>query len=210
MAKRNYPNDNYVWYNDDNRVAILERATSSSSDTTTEKYDTIQSSGDLSGTITGVTRSTTTATYTCSAAHSLTTDDRVSISGTTDYNDADLASQAVTVTSTTIFTMTLSEASGSTESGLSASFTSLFINDGLRLTYHSKYESVSAVTDDLKTSVGLDSGMHHFLIYYVKYRLYEDMGDLQSASYFKKMFDIMVTRYPSRKSGVRALAVPRI
>ena len=31
MAKRNFPNDYYAWYNDDNRIAILELVTSTDS-----------------------------------------------------------------------------------------------------------------------------------------------------------------------------------
>ena len=213
MAKRNYPNDYYAWYNDDDRIAILERVTSTdSSQTHREVWDSFQSSGDLSGTITGVTRSSSTATYTTSAAHGLADNDRVSIAGTTNFNDDDLSSQTVTVTgfSTTTFGMTLSAASGATESGLSATFTSLFVDDGLRLTYHSKYSPVSAITDDLKTSSGLDSGMHHALVNYVKCRLFQDMGDIQQAEYYRKLFEEIFKKYPSRKSGVRYLSVPRI
>ena len=120
MAERTYPNDYFAWFNDDQRLAILslDTTSTSSSERTTEKYDTFQGDGNLSSTITGVTRSGTTATYTTSSAHSLAVNDRVSISGTTAYNDDDLASQTVqTVPSTTTFTMTLSAGSGSTESG---------------------------------------------------------------------------------------------
>ena len=203
MAKRNYPNNYYAWYNDDNRVAILERVTSTdNTETHRQDWDTFQSSGDLSGTISDLDGSGSTATATTSAAHNLENNDRITISGTTTY----AGKYTVTVSNTTQFTFTHT-GSTSNETG---SFVSLFVDDGLRLTYHSKYEPVSAITADLKTSIGLDSGMHHAIVCYVKYRLYEDMGDLQSASYFKKMFDIAVKQYPSRKSGVRALAVPRI
>jgi trans-aconitate methyltransferase len=40
--------------------------------------------------------------------------------------------------------------------------------------------------------------------------MYEDMGDLQQAQYFRTMYDKMVKQYPLRKSGVRALSVPRL
>ena len=140
MAERNYPNDYFAWFNDDQRLAILSLDTTStdSSERTTERYDTFQGSGNLSGTITTVTLSSTTATYTTSAVHGLATNDRITVSGTTNFNDDDLASQAVTVTSTTQFTMTVSSGGAGNESGLSASFTSLFIDDGLRMTYKSK------------------------------------------------------------------------
>ena len=92
----------------------------------------------------------------------------------------------------------------------SGTWTSLFVDNGLRVTFHSKYEEVNAVSDDLKTGAGLDSGMHHGLVYYVKFRLFQDMGDLQQAEYYRKLFQEIFTKYPSRKSGVRYLQVPRV
>ena len=84
------------------------------------------------------------------------------------------------------------------------------ITDGLRITYHSKYETVDAVTDDLKDDAGLDSGMHVSVLCYIKARLFEDAGDLQKAQYFRKMHTKMIKEYPLRKTGVRQLAVPRL
>ena len=211
--KRTYPNNYFAWYNDEDRLAILSVDNSTtSSERTTEKYDTFQGDGNLSGTITGVTRSSTTATYTASAAHGLADGDRVSISGTTNFNDADLASQTVTVTgfSTTTFGMTLSAGSGATESGLTASWESLFIDNGLRITYTAKYGTIDAQTEDLKTEAGLDSGLHPAVVCYIKARMFEDMGDLQRAQYFSAMYEKMMRQYPLRKSGVRTLAVPRL
>ena len=89
-------------------------------------------------------------------------------------------------------------------------FTSLFIDNGFRLTYHSKYTAVTAQTDDLQSTSGLDSGMHHALVYYLKFRLSQDMGDVQQAMYYKKLFDDLIKKYPIRKSGVRFLSVPRM
>ena len=78
MAKRDYPNKNFAWYNDDNRLAILEiDAESTAGETTREKYDSFQSEDDVS--------------------------------------------------------------------------------NGLRITFHAKYETIDAVTDDLITDGGLDS-----------------------------------------------------
>ena len=210
--KRTYPNDYFAWYNDEDRLAILTQdTTATSGERTTEKYDTFQGSGNLSGTITGVTRSGTTATYTTSAAHSLAVNDRVTISGTTAYNDAELASQSiVTVPSTTTFTMTLSAGSGSTESGLSASMVSLFINDGIRMTYKSKYETVTASTEDLNTDIGLDTSLHPQLVCYMKSRLYEDQGNMEQANYFRQMYEQQMMKQRSRKSGVRSLSVPNM
>ena len=213
MAERAYPNDYFTWYNDDQRLAILSLDTTStdSSERTTEKYDTFQGDGNLSSTITGVTRSSTTATYTTSAAHSLAASDRVTISGTTNFNDAALANQTVqSVPSTTTFTMTLSAGSGDTESGLSASMTSLFIDDGIRITYKAKYETVDAVTDDLDTDIGLDTSLHPSLVNYVKARLYEDQGNGEQAQYHNSMYDNSMMKQRSRKSGVRVLSVPSL
>ena len=84
------------------------------------------------------------------------------------------------------------------------------VTNGLRITYHSKYETIDAQTDDLKTDAGLDSGMHVSILCYVKSRLLEDMGDLQKAQYFRTMYEKMMKSYPLRKTGVRALSVPRL
>ena len=128
--KRTYPNDYFVWYNDDNRLAILcEDTTSTNGERTKEKYDT--------------------------------------------YQDSDVTA-------------------------------------GIRITYKSKYGTIDAQTEDLKTEAGLDSGLHPAVVCYMKSRMFEDMGDLQKAQYFNKMYDKMVKQYPLRKSGVRNLSVPRL
>ena len=84
------------------------------------------------------------------------------------------------------------------------------VTGGLRLTYSSKYETIDAQDEDLKTTAGLDSGLHPAVVYYVKSRMFEDIGDIQKAQYFRAMYDKMIKQYPSRKSGVRALSVPRL
>ena len=210
--KRTYPNTYFAWYNDDNRLAILCEDTATSGERTTERYDSFQGDGNLSSTITGVTRSGTTATYTTSSAHGLVDGDRVTISGTTNFNDAALSSQAVTVTgySTTTFGMTLSAESGATESGLTATVTSLFIDNGLRITYHSKYEEATATTNNLQSDLGLDSTLHNAVVCYVKARLYEDDEDLEYAAYYRQMYEQKVKKYRSRRSGVRVLSVPKL
>ena len=209
MAERNYPNDYFAWFNDDQRLAILSLDTTStdSSERTTEKYDTFQGTGNLSGTITGVTRSTTTATYTASAAHGLAVNDRVSISGTTNFNDDNLASQSViTVADTNTFTMTRSSSDSNTNE--TGTFTSLFIDNGLRMTYKSKYETVTASTENLDTDIGLDTSLHPQLVCYMKSRLYEDQGNFEQANYFRQMYEQQMMKQRSRKSGVRSLSVP--
>ena len=130
MANRTYPNSNFAWYNDDNRIAIVARDdTSTSGERTKEKYDT--------------------------------------------YQDDD-------------------------------------VTGGLRITTNSRFDYVDSQSDNLKTDIGLDTGFHAFVICYMKARLYEDIGDLQKAQYFKTMYEKMVRQYPSRKSGVRALSVPKL
>jgi hypothetical protein len=213
MATRNYPNDYFVWFNDDQRLGVLCLDTTSTDSTaiTNERYDTFQGDGNLSATITGVTRSGSVATYTTSAAHGLAVGDRISISGTTNFNDSDLASKAVqTVPSTTTFTMSLSAETASNETSITASLTSLFIDNGLRITYKSKYETVSAITEDLDTDIGLDTSLHPSLVAYLKHRLYEDQGEMDKVGYFKNVYDQSVMKQRSRKSGVRVLAVPKL
>ena len=213
MATRDKPNSYFAWYNDDDRLAIVEKQldTTSSKGITSGEYDSFYSGGNLSGTITGVTRSSTTATYTASAAHGLAVGDTVTISGTTAYNDDELSSQAVaSVPSTTTWTMTLSAGSGSTESGLTASWASLFVDDGIRMTIHSKYEDVTVITTELDTTHGLDSSMHSSVLDYVKSRVLEDMGQLEQAQFFRNRFETSVSKKRTRRSGVRFLSVPKL
>ena len=130
MANRTYPNSNFAWYNDDNRIAIVARDdTATSGERTKEKYDT--------------------------------------------YQDAD-------------------------------------VTGGLRITTNSRFDYVDAQTDNLKTNIGLDTGLHASVVCYVKARLFEDIGDLQKSQYFRVMYEKMMKQYPSRKSGVRHLAVPKL
>ena len=42
------------------------------------------------------------------------------------------------------------------------------VTNGIRLTYHSKYETASAVTEDLKSDLGVDSGLHKYVLDYIK------------------------------------------
>ena len=86
------------------------------------------------------------------------------------------------------------------------------VTNGLRITYHSKYTPIttSNLTGQLSTTHGVDTGLQACLLYYVKARLFEDQGNLQQAQYFRQMYEREVKRYPSRKSGVRILAVPKI
>ena len=210
MAERNYPNDYFAWFNDDQRIAILSLDTTStdSGERTTEKYDTFQGSGNISGSITDADCSGTTITFT-SASHGLAVNDRVSISGTTNFNDDNLASQSVaTVADADTFTMTRSSSDSNTNE--TGTFTSLFIDNGLRMTYKSKYETVTASTEDLDTDIGLDTSLHPQLVCYMKSRLYEDQGNMEQANYFRQMYEQQMMKQRARKSGVRALSVPNM
>ena len=84
------------------------------------------------------------------------------------------------------------------------------VTAGIRITYKSKYGTIDSQTEDLKTEAGLDSGLHPAVVCYLKIRMFEDIGDIQKASYFRNMYDKMVKQYPLRKSGVRSLAVSRL
>ena len=205
MAERNYPNDYFAWFNDDQRLAILSLDTTStdSSERTTEKYDTFQGSGNLSGTITASSTSAGSTVVFTSASHGLAINDRVTISGTTSY-DGDYAVTASSDSNTFSISATNSE---STETG---TFTSLFIDDGLRMTYKSKYETVTAVTEDLDTDIGLDTSLQPQLVCYMKSRLYEDQGNMEQANYFRQMYEQQMMKQRSRKSGVRSLSVPNM
>ena len=84
------------------------------------------------------------------------------------------------------------------------------VSSGIRISYHGRYKNATNIEDDLKKDLGLDVGLHKSIVCYLKYRMYEDMGDLQKGQYYKGMFDKMVKQIPSRKSGVRFLSVPRM
>ena len=215
MAERTYPNDYFAWYNDDQRLAILSLDTTStdSSERTTEKYDTFQGAGNLSGTITGFSDYNSTVAGTTlvnDASHDLATGDRITISSSPDsyYDTASSNSDgnySITVINSSTFYIT---ATYSAED--SGSWTSLFIDNGLRITYKAKYTEVSAVTNNLDTDIGLDTSLHTCLVCYVKSRIYEDQGNFEQANYFRQMYNNLVMKQSSRKSGVSTLAVPNL
>ena len=204
MASRTYPNDYFAWFNDDQRIAILclDTTSTTSSERTTEKYDTFQDGGNLSGTITATSTSAGESVNVTSTAHGLTTDDRITISSTTSYD----GTYSITLVDVDTFTISATN-STSTETG---SWVSLFIDDGLRITYKSKFETVTAVTEDLDDDIGLDTGLHPQLVCYMKSRLYEDQGNFEQANYFRQMYENQMMKQRSRKSGIRSLAVPNL
>ena len=207
MANRNFPNDYYAWYNDDSRLGILSKTTTSDTTTSRELYDTFQGTGDLNGSITASSTGAGSTVVFTSASHGLAVGDRISITGTTTYD----GNHAVTAKNTNTFTISATNStSDEGASDNSVQFASLFVDNGLRYTYRAKYTAITAQNQDLKTTSGLDSGLHHMVLCYVKARLFEDAGDIERASYYRRMFESGVHKYPLRKSGVRALAVPRI
>ena len=82
--------------------------------------------GGITGTITGVTRLGTALTFTTSTdPHGLVAYDFITVSGTTNFNTANLATGRVESTSnSTSFVVTAASASGANESGLSATYVS--------------------------------------------------------------------------------------
>ena len=204
MASRTYPNDYFAWFNDDQRLAILclDTTSTTSSERTTEKYDTYQDGGNLSGTITATSTSAGSSVNVTSTAHGLTTDDRITISGTTTYD----GTYSITLVDANTFTISATN-STSTETG---SWVSLFVDNGLRITYKSKFETVTAVTEDLDDDIGLDTSLHPQLVCYMKSRLYEDQGNFEQANYFRQMYENQMMKQRSRKSGVRGLSVPNL
>tara|TARA_R110000824_G_scaffold399549_1_gene605149 strand:+ start:446 stop:853 length:408 start_codon:yes stop_codon:yes gene_type:complete len=132
-TKRNFPNDYFAWYNDDDRLAIVSKVVSNdvsdSTETSTDTYDT---------------------------------------------------------------------------------YTGSSVTSGLRIHYHAKYGQVTQITDDLRIDSGVDISLQPAIIDYIKSRLLEDTGDLQRAAYYKAKYERTIKQYPHRKSGVRALSVPRL
>jgi hypothetical protein len=206
--KRTYPNNYFSWYNDEDRLAILTQdTTATSGERTKEKYDSFQGDGNLSGNLTASSTSAGAFVDFTSASHGLAVDDRVVISGTTSYD----GNHAVTVVGdANTFRIAATNSTSNEGASSGVTFTSLFVDNGLRITYTAKYGTIDAQTEDLKTEAGLDSGLHPSVVCYIKSRMFEDIGDIQKAQYFKVMYDKMVKQYPLRKSGVRALSVPRM
>ena len=202
MATRDKPNSYFAWYNDDDRLAIVERQldTNSSKGIDSGEYDSFYSGGNLSGSITASTTSST-ITFT-SASHGLAVNDTLTISDTTSY-DGDVTVTAVT-------TNTFSIAGTNSESSETGSWVSLFVDDGIRMTIHSKYEEVTAITTNLDTTHGLDNSMHTSVLDYVKSRVSEDMGQMEQAQFFRTRFEASVSKKTTRRSGVRFLSVPKL
>ena len=89
-------------------------------------------------------------------------------------------------------------------------FTDSTVTDGIKMTIHSKYETATALTDDIQTTCGLNESMHVHVLEYVKSRVLEDHGDMEKAAFFRGKYDSGVMKKPTRKSGVRVLLVPEL
>ena len=89
-------------------------------------------------------------------------------------------------------------------------YTDSSVTDGIKMTLHSKYETATALTDDLQTTCGLNEMMHVHVLEYVKSRILEDQGDMEKATFFKQKYNDGVMKKPSRKSGIRVLLVPEL
>ena len=84
------------------------------------------------------------------------------------------------------------------------------VTNGIRMTVHSKYETVTALTNDLEDTCGLDSMMHASVLDFVKSRVLEDMGQVEQSQYFRTKYENGVAKKPTRKSGVRVIVVPEL
>jgi len=62
-----------------------------------------------------------------------------------------------------------------------------------------KYEDIKAQNNGYSSLIEREDG-----------RLLEDAGDLQRAAYYKAKYERTIKQYPHRKSGIRALSVPRL
>ena len=152
MAKRNYPNDYFAWYNDDDRLAIV----------------CLDSAGSY-----------------------------FSISSYSNKTDCEANGGTWNV-------------AGNVSREKYDTYQESDVTAGLRITYHSKYEELTALTDDLTSQAGLNSALHNSVLCYVKARLFEDMGDFEKSAYFRKMYEQKVAKHRGRRSGIRSLSVPRL
>ena len=84
------------------------------------------------------------------------------------------------------------------------------VSSGIRITYNGHYTPISSSLDFEMRNTNLPRSLYPALVCYIKSRLYEDLGDFQKAIYFKNMFTQRIAKHPFRKSGVRALSVPKL
>ena len=76
------------------------------------------------------------------------------------------------------------------------------IGMGMRIRYKANYRPVDKIDQDLDGHSNLHESLHPALICYVKARLYEDLGDMEKAQYFRQMYEVKIRKFPdSRDSG---------
>ena len=75
----------------------------------------------------------------------------------------------------------------------------------LRLHYHARYVDVNNLEQDINTDIGLKYGLHLALLDYVRARISEDIGDVQTSTYYYMKFKERIKKYPYRKSAVRGI-----
>ena len=103
-----------------------------------------------------------------------------------------------------------SDSTKGTVSGEYDTYLDTTVVDGIKMTIHSRYETVSSLTDDLQVTCGLDESIHPSVLDYVKSRVLEDSGRAQDATYFRGKYEKSVSKKTSRKSGVRLIIVPEL
>ena len=105
---------------------------------------------------------------------------------------------------------TTSDTSKGIASGEYDTYTDDTVSDGLRITFHSKYEAVDALSDDLQSGSGLDSTIHPLIVDYVKSRILEDENRFQESQHFRKKFEQGVSKKSTRRASVRILSTPNL
>ena len=108
----------------------------------------------------------------------------------------------------------VNQASSNSDKGTTAgdydTYLDASVTNGIKITVHSTYETMDALTDDLATSAGLDTTMHAHVLDYVKSRILEDMGQIEQSNYFRVKYEKGIQRKSINRSGVRVLLVPKL
>ena len=79
---------------------------------------------------------------------------------------------------------------------------SLSLGMGLRIRYKANYRPVEKIDNDLDGYSNLHESLHPALVCYVKSRMYEDVGDMEKAQYFRQMYEVKIRKFPdSRDPG---------
>ena len=118
------------------------------------------------------------------------------------YNDDDRLAIVVNQAST--------NSSKGTKAGEYDTYLDTSVTNGIKITVHSKYETLDELTDDLATTAGLDSTFHSYVLDYVKSRILEDMGQVEQSNYFRVKYENGIKKKSISRSGVRVLLVPEL